>query len=86
MTWVCSLTRTAERELARLPRAMQQRIAVAIDEMEDDPFWGDVRPLQGQWQGYYRKRVGRYRMIFEVDTENRSVVIVTIRIRSDRTY
>ena len=33
--------------------------------MGEDPFQGDVRPLRGrQWQGRYRKRVGRYRIIF----------------------
>jgi len=86
MTWVCSLTQTAERELARLPRAMHRRIALSIDEMESDPFQGDVRPLRGEWQGFYRKRVGRYRIIFRLDSDRRIVEIVAVRPRSDRTY
>jgi mRNA interferase RelE/StbE len=65
---------------------MQRRIARAIDEMEADPFQGDVRPLRGQWQGYYRKRVGRYRLIFEADVTNHQVMIIAIRARSDQTY
>ena len=81
MTWVCSLTRTAERELARMPRAMQRRIARSIDELEADPFAGDVRPLQGEWQGFYRKRVGGYRIIFQLDRDERVVTIVAIRPR-----
>lgn len=86
MNWVCSLTRTAERELDRLPKAMQRRIASSLDEMEEDPFRGDVRPLRGQWQGYHRKRVGRYRIIFEADVDDHRVTIITIRSRSERTY
>jgi mRNA interferase RelE/StbE len=86
MSWVCSLTRTATRELARLPRNVQRRIAAAIDAMEADPFQGDVRPLRGQWQGYYRKRVGGYRIIFDADTGNHQVTILAIRSRSNQTY
>lgn len=86
MTWVCSLTRIATRELARLPRNAQRHIASAIEAMEEDPLQGDVRPLRGQWHGYYRKRVGGYRIIFEADTGNHQVTIITIRPRSNQTY
>ena len=86
MSWVCNLTRTAECELARLPKAMQRRIASSIDEMEQDPFQGDVRPIRGEWQGFRRKRVGRYRIIFRLDTEQHTIDIVAIRPRTDQTY
>jgi mRNA-degrading endonuclease RelE of RelBE toxin-antitoxin system len=86
MSWVCNLTRTAERELTRVPKAMQRRIASSIDEMEQDPFQGDVRPLRGAWQGFHRKRVGRYRIIFRLDAEQRTIDIAAIRPRSDQTY
>ena len=65
---------------------MQERIALAIDEMEVDPFQGNVWPLQGVWLGYQRKRVGRYRIIFAADRQQRQVTIISIRSRSDRTY
>jgi mRNA-degrading endonuclease RelE of RelBE toxin-antitoxin system len=66
MSWATELSRSAERQLAWLPRRFQERIAAAIDELEADPFQGDVQPLRGQHQGRYRKHVGRYRVIFRL--------------------
>jgi mRNA-degrading endonuclease RelE of RelBE toxin-antitoxin system len=42
---------------------------------------GDVRALNGQWQGYFRIRVGDYRVIFMVAPEE--IAIVRVRHRSD---
>ena len=77
----------AEKELKRLPRDRQARLERAIDEMEKDPFAGDVKPLKGpQWKGRYRKRVGAYRIIFTVDHAAEQVAISAILIRSEKTY
>jgi mRNA-degrading endonuclease RelE of RelBE toxin-antitoxin system len=61
------ISRSAERELARLPRDVQQRFADAFDELERDPRPRpglDVRPLRGM-KGAWRLRVGSYRGIYE---------------------
>src|SRR4030095_14132988 len=65
MTWIVRLSRDAERQLRRLPPDQQSLIRQRLREMQHDPFRGDVIPLRGrQWQGRYRKRVGRYRIFF----------------------
>lgn len=87
MTWDVELSAAAEKDLKRLPRDRQARIKRAIDEMEQNPFAGDVKALQGpEWKGRYRKRVGPYRIIFTVDHEVTAVAISAILIRSEQTY
>jgi mRNA interferase RelE/StbE len=86
MSWAAELSRSAERQLVRLPRREQERVARAIDDLEEDPFQGDVRPLRGRHQGRYRKRVGRYRIIFRLRHEERVVEISAILPRDERTY
>jgi mRNA-degrading endonuclease RelE of RelBE toxin-antitoxin system len=55
--------------------------------MEADPFQGDVQPLKGKgWRGRYRKRVGRYRLIFIPFHEQQRVEISAILLRSEKTY
>jgi mRNA-degrading endonuclease RelE of RelBE toxin-antitoxin system len=55
--------------------------------MEQDPFRGDVKALQGkEWKGYYRKRTGRYRIIFFVHHAERLVDIGWLLLRSEKTY
>lgn len=87
MNWRAELSHEAERQLARLPRDIQQRIGRAIDELEHDPFRGDIIPLKGRkWQGRYRKRVGRYRIIFTPHRPEGIVEISAILIRDEQTY
>ncbi|RMF84745.1 MAG: type II toxin-antitoxin system RelE/ParE family toxin [Nitrospinota bacterium] len=87
MTWISRLSREAEKQLQRLPRDVQHRIARAIDELEKDPFRGDVLPLKGKkWKGRYRKRVGRYRIIFMLSPQERRIDISAILTRGEQTY
>ena len=65
------ISRSAERELAHLPRDVQERFAKAFDELEKDPKPRpglDIRPLRGM-KGAWRLRIGSYRGIFEVGKE-----------------
>ena len=87
MPWVIRLSEEAEKQLSRLPRDLQQRIAKSIDQMRSDPFQGNVKPLKGEkWRRRYRKAVGRYRLIFIPDYSSRAVEISQILIRSEKTY
>ncbi|MBI4415492.1 MAG: type II toxin-antitoxin system RelE/ParE family toxin [Euryarchaeota archaeon] len=61
------ISRSAERELARLPRDIQERFARAFEKLEKDPRPRpglDIRPLRG-FKGAWRLRVGSYRGIYE---------------------
>ena len=87
MPWAIELSAEAEKQLRKLPRDRRERIVCAIDEMEQDPFKGDVKPLQGPaWSGRFRKRVGDYRIIFTVNSAEAKVRISAILIRSEKTY
>jgi mRNA-degrading endonuclease RelE of RelBE toxin-antitoxin system len=87
MTWAIELSAAAEKDLRRLPRDRQARMLRAIDEMERDPFAGDVKVLQGpEWKGRYRKRVGPYRIIFTLKHKSSVLAISAILVRSEKTY
>jgi mRNA-degrading endonuclease RelE of RelBE toxin-antitoxin system len=47
MSWVCELTDDAKRDLRRLPKDVQRRVARVLDQMQSDPFRGDVKGLRG---------------------------------------
>ena len=87
MIWAVEVSAGAGKDLKRLPSDRRARVEQAIDEMEENPFAGDVRPLKGpQWKGRFRKRVGEYRIIFTMDHKVRLVAISAILIRSEKTY
>ena len=87
MTWDVRLSKTAASQLSKAPSNYQDLILKRLDEMAQDPFRGDVKPLKGaQWQGHYRKRVGRWRIIFVPYHSERRVEIAAILPRSEKTY
>ena len=87
MSWVVNLSSDAAKQFRRLPADRKDQISQAIEEMCQDPLRGDVKPIKsGKFQGALRKRVGRYRIIFALDSSNRQVQIGAILLRSESTY
>jgi mRNA interferase RelE/StbE len=80
--YAVALTRTAERELGRLPSSVARRVAAAIDGLEQNPRPRGATKLVGS-VSTYRIRVGEYRVIYEVDDESRSVLVTRVRHRKD---
>jgi mRNA-degrading endonuclease RelE of RelBE toxin-antitoxin system len=83
--WLVVLAGPAQRSLKRIPSNDQARIRLALEAMEENPFQGDVRKLQGGWEGF-RRRVGDWRIFFDVYPEQRRVVVTAIERRSSTTY
>jgi mRNA-degrading endonuclease RelE of RelBE toxin-antitoxin system len=52
--------------------------------MRQDPFRGDVRKLQGL--PGLRRRVGNWRIFFEIVAEHRQVVVTAVERRTSTTY
>lgn len=75
------LTRSAERDLRRLPRHVLKRIDRKILGLADDPWPGGVKKLQGS-ESTYRIRVGDYRILYEVEDE--AILVLVVRVRHRR--
>jgi len=87
MSWTVELTTKAEKQLKGLPGNFRRPVERAIEAMESDPFAGNVKALQGQeWEGIYRKRAGKYRIIFELLHQKHVVRVLAILLRSEKTY
>jgi len=77
----------AQEFVDRLPPKPRRQVTRSISQMEQDPFRGDVLPLQGEaWKGYYRKRAGDYRIVFVPHRQERIVDIAWVILRSEKTY
>jgi mRNA interferase RelE/StbE len=84
MGWTVVLAGPARKALRRIPESDQTRILAALEEMQQNPFQGDIRKLQGL--PGFRRRVGNWRILFEVVPERRHVVIAAIERRTSTTY
>lgn len=58
---------------------------LALDEMRQNPFTGDIARLTNQASAF-RRRVGDWRIFFDIDPENRVVEVTAIERRTTTTY
>jgi len=85
MNWDLIIDATVRKQLKRIPRHEAMRIADAIKEMSVNPYAGDVEKMESE-QGVWRRRVGSYRIFYEIITEKKLVYIFNIKRRTSKTY
>ena len=65
--------------LSRIQERLNQ-LLVAIEEQSLIPFAElDIKQMRGEWEGFYRLRVSKVRLIFTVDTASGDVEVYAIQ-------
>lgn len=75
------LSKSSLKALERLGKKASSRILDRLGELEEaeNPLrHKDVRPLEGKLMGFYRFRIGTYRVIFELDPENKRIGLLAV--------
>ncbi len=85
MNWNLKIAPKAEKLLRWLPEKDRKLISHAFDAMMVDPFSGDIVRLHNE-RSTWRRRVGNYRIFFDVYPNLIVVEIVEIEHRSSKTY
>lgn len=85
MAWNLQITGPAQKEFQKLPANDQKRVRAALLAMQEDPFGGDIKRLKGQPTGW-RRRVGNYRIVYDLYFEARLIVVAGILRRTSTTY
>lgn len=85
MNWDLIVAKRAQKELVRFPQKDQERITDAIDELKNDPFAGDIQKIKGE-ERVWRRRVGNYRIFYEVLLEMRTIFVFRVERRTSTTY
>jgi len=68
-----------------MPRPDIEHIDAAFEQMRSDPYDGDIQFLKGT-NRTLRRRVGAWRILFEVHAEGHLVVVLQVIRRSSNTY
>lgn len=83
--WAFYMTPTFSKDIELLDRKLQGRVMAALTDIFKEPCQsqGDtVKPLQDEMKGYWRYRIGDYRLIYYPDTPKRIVALISIAARS----
>ena len=73
--------KSAEKELLRLNKSLGQRIFQKIRLLKDDPYGQNSQKLE-ESRGY-RIRIGDYRVVYTIDKENQTLLIIKIGHRRE---
>ncbi len=84
MAWTIEFEPTALKELHKLGLEPKRRIARTLEQriatLDDPRSLGTA--LVGEWSGYWRYRIGDYRVIARIEDER--VVILVVRVAHRR--
>ena len=78
-TFSIKIRGTAAKELRRLSKPDRDRIRSRISELAESPLQG--ASLKGEFRGLRRLRVGKYRVIYEVQHDVLLILVIRIRHR-----
>lgn len=81
MAYTVLLPRRIQRDIDQLPTADARRIYVAIYNLKQDPRPAGCVKLTGR--PAWRIRVGRYRVIYEIDDTELVITVVDVGHRRD---
>ena len=85
MSWDLQLTGPAQKDFRRLPSKDQDRVRAALLAMQEGPFAGDIKRLKGESTAW-RRRVGHYRIIYDLYLPEHLIVVAGILRRTSTTY
>lgn len=83
MKYTIAFTTPAVRALKKLglSRAQKELLLRAIDSLAEDPFRG--YPLRKALKGFYKLRVGDYRIVYDIRQKKITVVVIAVGHRKD---
>ena len=85
MNWGLSLSNQASRIIRRAPWKERDQLRAALRLLADDPYSGDLKLLKGT-RGALRRRVGSWRILYELDFDRRVIEVTAIKRRGSSTY
>lgn len=82
--WEIDLTRPAEKVYDKASREIRERLDDCFENLEQNPLYGNnIKALTGKLKGLCRYRVGDWRVIYRVKSEQHVVEIIAILPRGD---
>lgn len=88
MPWDCRFDKSALKDLQKIPRPQAKRILQAVTVVTKNPFLknNNIRRLSGALSGYYRLRIGNFRVLYLLDQDENTIYIKAVLPRNEKTY
>lgn len=85
MNWQVLIHHKAVKQLKRFPKKDISRIELALHQLKTNLFAGDIEKMKGE-ENVWRKRVGSYRISYELFVNKQIVFVFRVERRTTTTY
>lgn len=83
--WLVEIRGQVNKALIKFPVKDQRRLEAALEILSRNPYAGDIEKMKGE-NNIWRRRVGDYRIFYEVYPNQRSVYVFHVERRTSKTY
>jgi len=73
------------KELKRVPKGYSKQVLEVVRILPENPFAGDIQKMKGE-KNTWRRRVGAYRIFYDIFVEERVIRVFHIERRTSKTY
>lgn len=84
-SWRLKIRTKVFKELKKFPRKDHEHILEVIEELPSNPFAWDIEKMGGEENGW-RRRVGSYRIFYELIVADKVVYVFHVERRNSKTY
>lgn len=79
------MPKRVKKQIKKLPQDDQNKIAVALLELAENPWSGDIAKKEGE-ENVWRRRAGNYRIIYSIYKHLNLLDIEEVKRRTSSTY
>ena len=85
MTWKITIHSKIGKQLKHFPKKDIKRIKSVFFQLKINPFVADIEKMAGE-ENVWRRRIGPYRIFYELSVKEQIVFIFLIKRRTTTTY
>jgi mRNA interferase RelE/StbE len=82
MRWHVEFSKIGERDLSNLDRSVRREIIDRLEWLANNFDEVIPLPLHGQWKGFFKLRVGDWRVVYEIEPSKRFITVHIVDHRS----
>ena len=83
--WIVRVRDRSTKDISKFPKNDRERVLLALENLSLDPYGGDLEKMKGETM-VWRRRVGNYRILFEIFAKERVIYVFSVERRTSATY
>ncbi len=78
-------TKTFEKVKKKIDQKLYQKINdIVYPQLRNNPYFGaNIKKLKGEFEGFYRYRIGNYRLFYLIDDKKVLIFVIDLKHRKD---